>query len=339
MKKISKICLSLLFVLGVNSTFACKIEDGYKLSQGLEFDMFCEFKSGLSLVYQDHEDVEKVRYGFVNSKGKLVIPTVYELAGEFYDDLALVKKNDKMFFIKPDGKLAFDVSDFDNVYGFSESLVLVEKDGNYGFIDKTGKIAIELQYNDAYAFDYGLATVSKGEKWGMIDKNNKVVIPFVYDEAPTFDDESVEKPMLIHAIKDKKQGMIDKNHKTIIPFNYDYLQFFKEGFAVVGKIVGKDEFEHNILKYGMIDKNNKLVVPFVYDEISNFSEGLALVGKIVGKDEFGDDILKFGYINKQGKVVIPIQFDFAESFEDGTAWVQLKDKDFYIDKKGKRVND
>ena len=50
----------------------------------------------------------------------------------------------------------------------------------YGFIDKNGKVVIELQFDDeidiAGSFIAGLACVRKDGKEGFIDKNGKVVI-------------------------------------------------------------------------------------------------------------------------------------------------------------------
>ena len=50
----------------------------------------------------------------------------------------------------------------------------------YGFIDKSGKMVIEPQFDDeidiAGSFIAGLACVRKDGKEGFIDKNGKVVI-------------------------------------------------------------------------------------------------------------------------------------------------------------------
>ena len=48
----------------------------------------------------------------------------------------------------------------------------------YGFIDKNGKVVIELQFDNAGAFSEGLAEVEKDGKWGFIDKRGKVMRVF-----------------------------------------------------------------------------------------------------------------------------------------------------------------
>ena len=45
----------------------------------------------------------------------------------------------------------------------------------YGFIDKSGKMVIEPQFDNAEPFSEGLAQVEKDGKLGFIDKSGKVV--------------------------------------------------------------------------------------------------------------------------------------------------------------------
>ena len=56
----------------------------------------------------------------------------------------------------------------------------------YGFIDKSGKVVIEPQFDDAGAFSEGFACVEKDDKWGFIDKNGKVVVEPQFDYAREF---------------------------------------------------------------------------------------------------------------------------------------------------------
>jgi len=51
----------------------------------------------------------------------------------------------------------------------------------YGFIDKSGKVVIEPQFDDVGGFCEGLAAVGKDGKLGFIDKNGKMVIEQKFD--------------------------------------------------------------------------------------------------------------------------------------------------------------
>ena len=52
----------------------------------------------------------------------------------------------------------------------------------FGFIDKTGKLVIPAQFDDAEPFSKGLAVVKIKGKYGFIDKAGKLVIPAKFDE-------------------------------------------------------------------------------------------------------------------------------------------------------------
>ena len=109
--------------------------------------------------------------------------------------------------------------------------------------DKTGKIAINPQFDLADDFQEGLARIKLGDKWGYIDKNGKRVINPQFEDAKDFQ-EGLARVQL-----GSKWGYIDKNGNRIINPQFDYAWDFKEGLA--GIQLGD--------KYGYIDKNGKIV--------------------------------------------------------------------------------
>ena len=67
---------------------------------------------------------------------------------------------------------------------FHEGLGCVQFNQGWGFIDRTGKVVIPAQYDDAWPFtDKGRAAVYIRQKgWGLIDTNGKSVVPCQYRE-------------------------------------------------------------------------------------------------------------------------------------------------------------
>jgi len=63
-----------------------------------------------------------------------------------------------------------------------DGLFRIVQNNKHGYIDRTGKIVIPPQFDDAGPFSEGLADVKIGEKWGYVDGTGKVVI------SPQFDD-------------------------------------------------------------------------------------------------------------------------------------------------------
>lgn len=240
-------------------------------------------------------------------------------------------------------------------------LFRVEKDGKYGYIDKTGKVVIPLQYDDAGPFSEGRATVVVGAKlvdvevteygtggvppvkkvekrliggkYAYIDGTGKMVIP-PYDYSGEFSEGlavvAVGGKWITHGAISLhgggKYGYIDKTGQILISPQYSQASSFSEGLAHVA--VGGKWAEDLLVgeKWGYIDNTGRLVIPakYEYDDHTDFSEGLALAK--VGK--------KYGYIDKTGKVVISPQYDSADKFSEGLAAVQVGGKWGFIDKTG-----
>lgn len=65
---------------------------------------------------------------------------------------------------------------------YSDGVLLLEKDGKYGFMDYTGDWIAEPVYHSAAAFRSGLATLKTEDgKVGMIDTKGNIVLPFRYN--------------------------------------------------------------------------------------------------------------------------------------------------------------
>ena len=76
----------------------------------------------------------------------------------------------------------FDIPVGYEVKGYSEGMILLEKDGLYGFMDYTGDWIAEPIYVYAEAFSEGLAPLKTPDgRWGMIDTKGNIVLPFAYD--------------------------------------------------------------------------------------------------------------------------------------------------------------
>ncbi|MGI7994039.1 WG repeat-containing protein, partial [Campylobacter coli] len=57
----------------------------------------------------------------------------------------------------------------------------VELNGKYGFIDRSGKFAIEPKFDSGEYFSEGLAGVKLNGRWGFIDRSGKFVIKPKFD--------------------------------------------------------------------------------------------------------------------------------------------------------------
>ncbi|HEY8690197.1 MAG TPA: WG repeat-containing protein [Chitinophagaceae bacterium] len=119
---------------------------------------------------------------------------------------------------------------YDNTYSFDElGLAKVKLNKRLGYIDKTGKEIIPIQYADVQGFYEGLSGVLIDNKWGYMDKTGKLIVPAKYDRIQIF------KDGMACVNLGKKWGFIDKNGTEIIPLEYDFIGFFKDGKVSVKK--------------------------------------------------------------------------------------------------------
>jgi hypothetical protein len=229
----------------------------------------------------------------------------------------------KYGFIDETGKLIIDF-DFDVCTSFSEGLAVAGIDDLYGYIDKTGNWVIEPQFKILYPFHEGLPAVvfpknrNKGRE-GFIDKKGNIAFKPIYLIAESFSEGLAHVVMNPESPSDWDSRFIDINGHTV--FTLDKTIFINGGFSD-----GVVRVQVNT-KYGFINKKGEFAVKPQYDEAEDFSEGLAVV-------QIGE---KYGYINTSGNILINPLFDYVGSFHNGLAQVRLDDKMAYINKKGEYI--
>ncbi|MBQ9666931.1 MAG: WG repeat-containing protein [Bacteroidaceae bacterium] len=193
--------------------------------------------------------------GFINTKGELVIPCQYEWPAErqpndFHEGLCavMVDESHEWFgYIDKTGKRAFPgiysyESDFSEGLAGVYEITSTDEDGfptghRVGYIDKTGKMVIESEYDSGICdkFQDGMAVVSCGQKpTYVIDKTGKKL--FELDPKYSISVSSIQRAYGEGAwiVSDGEfQGFVDKTGKFIVPCKYRAYQPFSNGLAAV----------------------------------------------------------------------------------------------------------
>lgn len=144
----------------------------------------------------------------------------------FPEGLSFAEKDGKWGYINNTGKVIINF-EYEYTANFSEGYAVVGKKGVYYPINKQGQSAFELTFTNMYNFTEGLAAVCNGKKWGYINNIGKIAIPFKYRAVSSFNEG------LAAVKKGRYWGYINKTGTTIIPSQFINAGPFIKGVAWV----------------------------------------------------------------------------------------------------------
>lgn len=193
------------------------------------------FRNGLCPVSDNN-----FKSGYINIKGDIVIPCIYDRADSFQDGVAYVEKGTEHMYINTNGNRIID--------------------DRYDFAGKFGK---------------GLCRIydKESQLYGYIDTNGKIVIPCIYDFASDFNNYDFDFNTGLTSVKlEGRDTIINTKGEDILGtnlrMNYGYLQF-DYGLFIVQDI--------NTYLEGIIDINGNLKIPCIYEEITVINEQICKV--------------------------------------------------------------
>jgi WG containing repeat len=305
-------------------------------------------------------------------KDNKLITNKYVSIHGFYDSLSvasvkvsnpkrLVKFDWIAVYIKPDGKQAFSlpqgaINNAFNLYNveknvgnFSEGLAYIaitKKDpyitttGDYGYMNKVGKLVIPAKYKQVSNFSEGRAIV-KGisqygdDKWGVIDKTGKEITALTYSNQPS----DFLDGMSIITNSKNLYGYMDLNGNIALEPKYAFASSFSNNQAVVKE--GEYSFKCTIK---VIDKTGKTVKElginddYIFPKFSilpepSFANGLLICQSTKPYNE-GKFIGNYGALDNNGNEIIPFKFDMIEQFSCNRAFAKQGEKQGFIDTKG-----
>lgn len=293
-----------------------------------------DFSEGLAAAYTQGTNDPWPLAGYIDLKGNWVIKPQFVWAGPMHEGFARIKLSDQYgshAFVSSKGKIVSvphgDVNGMilgDVVEGLA---AYSADDGKFGFLDVTGTVAINPQFEDADAFSEGLALVKVKSRYGFIDNKGSFAIPAKYAYATDFRNGRA----LVCVEQGQNCGSIDKADNftgSAVPLLFDR---WGSGYTVNS---WSDTDGLHVIKgnEGYSDDNGNVVIGPKYYREWEFSEGLAAQDL----DQSGT----CGYIDRTGKMVIQAVLTSCGYFENGYAWISKVDQDSgtrmgYIDKNGK----
>lgn len=236
------------FVVEEDSPPIALSEDGKEIFRLFDVESIGIFKEGLAPFTSFDEKGESL-CGFINKSGEKIIP-----------------------------------AQFNSVTFFSDGYCSVgNKDAKWGYIDESGNVIINYQYDGAFSFNSNRAKVKFGEKWGMINKDGEYIIN------PQFDELVIDGNKVIIKV-DEKYGWADNEGKIIINPKFDEVKPFYDNALAPVDIGGK---------WGYIDEKGVLKINPQFSLAFPFDDDIAVV--------FLNE--KLGFISDEGRYIVNPQFD------------------------------
>ncbi|MFM7473715.1 MAG: WG repeat-containing protein, partial [Crocinitomicaceae bacterium] len=107
-----------------------------------------ELTRDLALLNEELYPIEKDGlYGYINAKGKVVIPFSYEDAGFFNNGIAVVQQNEKFGAINKRNQVIIPFH-YETIYDFDQDVAIAGDSSFYGLISKTGEIVVSFKYTE-----------------------------------------------------------------------------------------------------------------------------------------------------------------------------------------------
>jgi len=263
--------------------------------------------------------MENRKSGYINTKGEMVIPPKFEWASNFAaNGLAVFRENREWGYINARGEMIIPPR-FGWAKDFAANgLAAVRENREWGYINARGEMIIAPRFEWAKDFAAnGLAAVRENGKWGYVNAKGEMVIPARFEDIGGFAANG-----LAAVRENEKWGYINTKGEMVIPARFESTSGFVANGLVAVREKGKWGYINSM---GEIETPPSFENPWYYELLDSAAHGLAVV------KENG----KWGYINAKGKMVIPSKFEEAEPFADnGLAAVKENGKYFYINANG-----
>ena len=266
-------------------------------------------------------------------------------------NLYVFQKEDYFGFIDSTGNILIK-PEYDSVTGFNEGLAVVSKNDSVFYINKENSNPFNLIFSEAFPFKNGIAAVRQNNKYCFINRQGQTISPF-YDEINELSNNAYVFKLnnKFGAFNQFVQTITEPRFEKLGDFKNDFASFSENGkYGFVSKTgyIHKAEFDWisdftenkiAIIKqnnyYGLINSNGIVILKPQFDLILNVNHNIYIPVKNS----------LYGFFSGNGCFLSAITFDFVkekppEFYTNGTLLKLLKkNREALMDFNGKLVMD
>ncbi len=185
----------------------------------------------------------------------------------------------------------------------------IEPGIKWGYVDKSGEVIINEQFDDCRDFAFGLAAAAKKSLWGYIDHQGAWVVKPLYRGAWTFQNGRGRVKVL-----NGKYGYLNNLGALVIDTIWEDATDFQGGYA---KVKINDRIQY-------IDSSGHLISDDSWDQGFAFQDGYARISNGGW----------WGLLNKQGVITIKPIYDALGELKENRLPIQRKNYWGYTDTSG-----
>jgi hypothetical protein len=194
--------------------------------------------------------------GLIDSTGKQLLEPVYWEIGQFYTDIAQVRKDNKWGLINRSGEVICPTV-YDRIGQLHRNFIEVTKDGKQGLVDHSGIVILEPNFSYVNWYDSLIHCGNEHDEHFIYDLRSKHTYKHNFGKLLQQDNG------LSFYLKDNKYGLVNAQGKLLLPAQFDKVRAFRNNCAVV-ELNGK---------YGLIDIYGKIVQAIKYTEYNYDQNG------------------------------------------------------------------
>jgi len=191
-----------------------------------KYDNLTGFRSGYALGTVKGQNNAPSTYYYINKQLKEEFSVSYKEAYQFWDDVAVIKRDKEYELMNKKGEVFNSLGLVDYLNFSIEGMLAIRENKKWGFVNNRGDRVVSPRYDSCTVFSNGYARVMMNKKWGIIDKAGNEIIAPKYDNITPCDDGTF-------FYYDKAWGLMDKTGKVLIPPGYYSINAFYKNRTVV----------------------------------------------------------------------------------------------------------
>jgi hypothetical protein len=214
-----------------------------------------------------------MKYGYIDSTGKMVIQPIYEDAQNFSEGFAIVYTGKEYHVIDEKGKEI--VASIGPIQTFHDGLAAFSdsKNSTQGYINTSGSIIIRPQFDTAGSFRAdGTAIVTKSGKYEIINKKGKILKTYRLHKKYTGCNVTDDGYVMYTDLNTHREGVLTIDGKVILKPVYEEVTYLGDGlFGVKKALSAKEAYLVNIKPAAIVNKYGKRITSYKYYDLSEFN--------------------------------------------------------------------